>query len=137
MRGHLAFQGVRGESQALRHVSYMAQSLISAMSAIRPLYANSRRDAAMPRAVEKCQEENSGPSAGLLSRPRHNGSWLTMCIGADERNTYTVAGFTGVRWISRMSPWCTVASSPLSQAIVTASQLISATLPPSAASPRQ
>jgi len=55
MRGHLAFQGVRGESQALRHVSYMAQSLVSAMSAIRPLYANSRRDAAMPRAVEKCQ----------------------------------------------------------------------------------
>jgi len=27
-----------------------------------------------------------------------------------EHNTYTVAGFTGARLISRMSPWCTVAT---------------------------
>ena len=39
--------------------------------------------------------------------------------------------------ISRMSPWCTVATCPLSQAIVTPSQLVSVTMPPSAASPRQ
>ena len=50
---------------------------------------------------------------------------------------YTVAGFTGARWISRISPWCTLATGPLSQAIVAASQLISVILPPSAASPRQ
>ena len=50
---------------------------------------------------------------------------------------YTVAGLTGARWISRISPWCTLATGPLSQAIVAASQLISAMLPPSAASPRQ
>ena len=37
---------------------------------------------------------------------------------------YTVAGLTGARWISRISPWCTVATGPLSQAIVAASQLI-------------
>lgn len=39
--------------------------------------------------------------------------------------------------ISRMSPWCTVATCPLSQAIVTPSQLVSVTMPLSAASPRQ
>jgi hypothetical protein len=24
--------------------------------------------------------------------------------------TYTIVGFAGARWISRMSPWCTVAT---------------------------
>ena len=46
-------------------------------------------------------------------------------------------GFSGARWISRMSPWCTVATLPSSQAIVTASQLISVIMPLSVASPRQ
>ena len=36
-----------------------------------------------------------------------------------------------------MSPWCTVATRPLSQTIVTASQLVLRIVPPSAASPRQ
>ena len=40
-----------------------------------------------------------------------------------KHDTYTIVGFAGARWISRMSPWCTVAVLPLSQAIVTASQL--------------
>jgi hypothetical protein len=53
------------------------------------------------------------------------------------RCLYTVVSLAGARWISRMSPWCTVATWPLSQAIVTASQLVSVILPPSVASPRQ
>src|SRR5450759_3152293 len=36
-----------------------------------------------------------------------------------------------------MSPWCTLATFPLSQAIVTAFQLVSVIMPLSAASPRQ
>jgi hypothetical protein len=41
------------------------------------------------------------------------------------------------RSISRMSPWCTVATCPLSQAMVTPAQFVSVTTPPSPASPRQ
>jgi hypothetical protein len=45
------------------------------------------------------------------------------------RYHYTVEDFDGLRWISRMSPWCTLAALPLLQAIVTASQLVSVTVP--------
>jgi hypothetical protein len=50
---------------------------------------------------------------------------------------HTAFGLADAKWISRMSPWCMVASCPLSQAIVTASQLVAVTVPLSAALPRQ
>jgi hypothetical protein len=50
---------------------------------------------------------------------------------------YPVCGVVGVFRISRMSPWCTLATYPLFQAIVTASQLVSVMMPLSEALPRQ
>jgi hypothetical protein len=29
---------------------------------------------------------------------------------SDRHSTYTIVGFARARWISRMSPWCTVAT---------------------------
>jgi hypothetical protein len=53
------------------------------------------------------------------------------------QSPYTVRNVVGARSISRMSPWWTLPTCPLSQAIVTAAQLVSVTMPPSPASPRQ
>jgi hypothetical protein len=53
------------------------------------------------------------------------------------RSGYTSFGFADAELILRMSPWCTVASWPFFQAIVTASHHLPLIVPLSAASPRQ
>jgi len=103
-----------------------------------PLRSRKQRSCVAGGTAAKCQKQNSGLSPGLPRQSLRRWSWETETdIQPGGHSTYIVAGFAGARWISRISPWCTLATGPLSQAIVTASQLISVMLPPSAASPRQ
>jgi hypothetical protein len=79
-------------------------------------------------------ELGKAPSAGA-GKPHEFGERRARRLPLHSR--LTVTQYAAVSARAEFRAWCTLATFPLFQAIVTASQLVSVTMPLSAASPRQ